>query len=229
MHGGRELLTDADDDFVKDQSALALDLDGDPILIGDAVLRGIFRRDVDVALRRYFDFVTEKRREMERFQEDGVPYEGDAVRSRTSLDDEDGGVRVLLFADYTLDEAIIDDLPYMRLAAFDILRRETDGLVAARTAFSDLPGENKLAEAVRPAKETGCRYVLIQRYGSERLKDKRVGYKISLEEALYDSRGNPLVLQGFTTNTDTMTPILAALYNEVAGRESRRAALTGKK
>ena len=180
---------------------------------------------VDVALRRYFDFVTEKRREMERFQEDGVPYEGDAVRSRMSLDNEDEGVRVLLFADYSLDEAIIDDLPYMRLAAFDILRRETDGLVAARTAFSDLPGENKLAEAIRQAKETGCRYVLIQRYGSERLKDKRVGYKISLEEALYDSRGNPLVLQGFTTNTDTMTPILAALYNEVAGRESRRAAL----
>ena len=74
----------------------------------------------------------------------------------------------------------------------------------------------------------GCRYVLIQKYASERLKNKRVGYKISLEEALYDTKGNPLVLQGFTTNTDTMTPILAALYNEVAGRESREAVL-GKK
>ena len=180
----------------------------------------------DVALRRYYDYVTEKRREEERFQEDGVPYEGDAVRSRASLDEDDGAARVLLFADYTLDDAIIDDLPYMRLASFDVLRRETDNLVAARTAFSALPGENKLAEALRQAKETGCRYVLIQKYASERLKEKRFGYKISLEEAIYDTRGNPLVLQSFTTNTDTMTPILAALYNEVAGRESRRAVWT---
>ena len=183
---------------------------------------------VDVALRRYFDFVTEKRREAERFQEDGVPYEGDAVRSRASLDEDGGAARVLLFADYTLDDAIIDDLPYMRLAVFDILRRETDSLTAARTSFSALPGENKVAEAIRQAKDMGCRYVLIQKYASERLKDKRVGYKISLEEALYDTKGNPLVMQGFTTNTDTMTPILAALYNEVAGRESREAVL-GKK
>ena len=149
-----------------------------------------------------------------------------AVRSRTSLDEDDGAARVLLFADYTLDDAIIDDLPYMRLASFDVLRRETDNLVAARTAFSALPGENKLAEALRQAKETGCRYVLIQKYASERLKEKRFGYKISLEEAIYDTRGNPLVLQSFTTNTDTMTPILAALYNEVAGRESRWAVWT---
>ncbi len=178
----------------------------------------------DVALRRYYDFMTKKQREIERFLDDGVPYEGDAVRSSASVTAEDGA-RVLLFADYTLDDAIIDDLPYMRLAAFDILQRETDGLTAARTAFSDLPGENKLGEAVRQAKEQGCRYVLIQKYASQRLKHKRSGYKISLEEALYDAQGNPLVVQGFTTNTDKMTPILAALYNEVAGRESRRAVL----
>ena len=59
------------------------------------------------------------------------------------------------------------------------------------------------------------------------MKNKRFGYKISLEEALYDARGNPLVLQSFTTNTDTMTPILAALYNEAAGRERRQAFLQG--
>ena len=56
----------------------------------------------------------------------------------------------------------------------------------------------------------------------------RSSTQISQEEALYDTKGNPLVMQGFTTNTDTMTPILAALYNEVAGRESREAVL-GKK
>ena len=161
----------------------------------------------------------------ERFQEDGVPYEGDAMRSRASFEEEGRAARVLLFADYALDDAIIDDLPYMRLAAFDILRRETDSLTAARTLFSALPGENKVAEAIRQAKDMGCRYVLIQKYASERLKNKRVGYKILLEESLYDTKGNPLVLQSFTTNTDTMTPILAALYNEVAGRESRQAAM----
>ena len=135
----------------------------------------------------------------------------------------------LLFADYTLDDAIIDDLPYMRLAAFDILSKETDGLAASRTAFSSLPGDNKVAEAIRQARDMGCRYVLIQKYASERLKNKRFGYKISLEESLYDRRGNPLVIQVFTTNTDTMTPILAALYNEVAGRESRQAVLKSEK
>ncbi len=176
----------------------------------------------DVALRRYYDFVTKKRREMERFQEDGVPYEGDAMRSRTSLDEENG---TLLFADYALDDAIIDDLPYMRLSAFDILQREIPGLVSARTSFSSLPGENKVAEAIRQAKELGCRYVLIQKYTSERIRDKRTGYKISLEEGLYDVKGNPLSLQSFTTNTDTMTPILAALYNEVAGKEKRQEVL----
>ena len=181
----------------------------------------------DVALRRYFDFVTEKRREEERFQEDGVPYEGDAVRARDYFDDKNETPSVMLFADYALDDAIIDDVPYMRLAAFDILRRETGGLVASRTSFSSLPGENKVAEAVRQARDMGCRYVLIQKYNSERMKNKRFGYKISLEEALYDARGNPLVLQSFTTNTDTMTPILAALYNEAAGRERRQAFLQG--
>ncbi len=190
-----------------------------------------FQHDItgyaDVALRRYFDFVTEKRREAERFQEDGVPYEGDAVRARDNLGDENKTPNVLLFADYALDDAIIDDVPYMRLAAFDILRREMGGLVVARTSFSALPGENKVAEAVRQARDMGCRYLLIQKYASERLKNKRFGYKISLEEALYDARGNPLVLQSFTTNTDTMTPILAALYNEAAGRERRQAVLQG--
>ena len=179
----------------------------------------------DVALRRYFDFVTEKRREVERFQEDGVPYEGDAVRARDYYDGENKTPSVLLFADYALDDAIIDDVPYMRLAAFDILRREMGGLVASRTSFSSLPGENKVAEAVRQARDMGCRYVLIQKYSSERMKNKRFGYKISLEEALYDARGNPLVLQSFTTNTDAMTPILAALYNEAAGRERRQTVL----
>lgn len=179
----------------------------------------------DVALRRYYDFVTEKRREIERFQEDGVPYEGDAMRSRTPLDEVSGTSRVLLFADYALEDAIIDDLPYMRLSAFDILQREIPGLVSARTSFSSLPVENKIAEAIRQAKELGCRYVLIQKYTSERIKNKRTGYKISLEEGLYDVKGNPLSLQGFTTNTDTMTPILAALYNEVAGKEKRQEVL----
>ena len=180
---------------------------------------------VDVALRRYYDDRTEKRRQAERFAEDGVPYEGDAMRSRADWEEEDRKPRVLLFADYALDDAIIDDMPYMRIAAFDILGHEMGGLVAARTAFSALPGENKVAEAIRQAKDMGCRYALIQQYKSERLKHKRFGYKISLEEALYDVKGNPLVLQSFTTNTDTMTPILAALYNEVAGREGRRSAL----
>ncbi len=179
----------------------------------------------DVALRRYYDFVTEKRREAERFQEDGVPYEGDAMRSRTSFEEGREKPSVLLFADYELDDAIADDLPYMRLAVFDILNREVDGMAASRTAFSAMPGENKVAEAIRQAKEIGCRYVLIQQYKSERIKNKRTGYKVSLEETLYDTTGNPLVVQGFTTNTDTMTPILAAMYNEVAGRESRRGVL----
>ena len=179
----------------------------------------------DVALRRYYDFVTEKRREAERFQEDGVPYEGDAMRSRTSFEEGREKPSVLLFADYELDDAIADDLPYMRLAVFDILNREVDGMAASRTAFSAMPGENKVAEAIRQAKEIGCRYVLIQQYKSERIKNKRTGYKVSLEETLYDTTGNPLVVQGFTTNTDTMTPILAAIYNEVAGRESRRGVL----
>ena len=178
----------------------------------------------DVALRRYYDFVTEKRREAERFQEDSVPYEGDAMRSRSSFE-EDEKPSVLLFADYELDDAIAEDLPYLRLAAFDILNREMDGLTVSRTSFSALQGENKVAEAIQQAKDIGCRYVLIQRYKSERIKNKCTGYKIILEEAFYDTRGNPLVIQGFTTNTDTMTPILAAMYDEVAGRESRRGVL----
>ena len=180
---------------------------------------------VDVALRRFLDFVTEKRREAERFQEDGVPYEGDAMRSRRPFSEENETPRVLLFTDYTLDDAIIDDLPYMRLSAYDILKREIRGLVSARTSFSSLPGDNKVAEAIRQAKELGCRYVLIQKYTSERIRDKRTGYKISLEEGLYDVKGNPLSIQGFTTNTDTMTPIIAALYNEVAGKEKRQEVL----
>ena len=180
---------------------------------------------VDVALRKFFDDVTLKRREAERWQEDGVPYEGDAVRARMTSERQDETPQVMLFADYTLDDAIADDLPYMRLAAFDLLKREIPGLVSARAAFSTLSGEDKIAECIRQAKGAGCRYALIQRYASQRIKDKREGYKISLEEALYDVTGNPLVIQGFTTNTDTMTPILAALYNEVAGRESRQAAL----
>ena len=179
----------------------------------------------DAALRRYYDFVTEKRREIERFQDDGVPYGGDAMRARMAQERNDGKTRVMLFSDYALNDAIADDLPYMRLAAFDILQREISGLIPARGAFSSIVGENKIKECVRQSKEAGCQYVLIQRYESTRLRDKREGYKIALEEALYDIKGNPLVIQGFTTNPDTMTPILAALYNEVAGREKRKEAL----
>ena len=182
---------------------------------------------VDVALRKYFDDLSMKRREEARMEETGetgglVPR---VARAEAERDGE--SPRVLLIADYALDDPIAGDLPYMQLATIDNLRRETEGLVVGSVTTAGTAGAELIPRALKAAKEAGCRYALLQHYASKRLRDKREGYTISLEEALYDEYGNPLVLQSFTTNTDAMTPILAALYNEAAGNDARRAAMAG--
>ena len=49
-----------------------------------------------------------------------------------------------------------------------------------------------------------------------------------MEEALYDTDGNMLTMQMNSTDTSSMTPIEAMLYNQLRGQENREAALTGK-
>ena len=177
----------------------------------------------DMALRKYYDDKETKRREALRLLGE------EAYAVKTSENGAPARGKVLFFADYSLDEAISDDLPYLKLATLDILLRETDGLVVAEETLPWDDEAEKVKKGIRLARSKGCRYVLFQRYASQRIKKQRDGYTVSLDESLYDDRENPLVIQNFTTNTNTMTPILAAMYDEIAGRERRIEVLSGGK
>ena len=164
---------------------------------------------LDAALRNYYDtrFRLGKQREDARLLR-GVPACPAAVY-----------VAPLQFS---LPEELEKDAPYMRAALEDMLAARLQ-----KTVFAP-PAVTSLTAACRAAKKQGCSYVLQATCSGAKFRQQRENYRLTMEEALYDTDGNMLTMQMNSTDTSSMTPIEAMLYNQLRGQENREAALTGK-
>lgn len=129
--------------------------------------------------------------------------------------------RVFFVAGAGLDEAVAGDAPYLCRAAAQLLYRQIPGLVVGTEVPDTFYG---IANA---AKAKGCKYAIVQHYETERKRTSRGYYdfNVTLTETVLDTKGNVLSVQAMTTSTDRMPVVLAGIYNSVAGREMRDAAL----
>ena len=132
--------------------------------------------------------------------------------------DDGAWPEVYLAAEFSLPEDFAADLPLWKRATASLTARQLPGIVV---------GEAKtLKEAQEAARAMGCAYVLWQSYEMTRERAKQEAYPVTLQEGLFDSTGLLLSGQGFTTNTASMTPLLAALYDAAAGRAGIEAAFS---
>lgn len=129
----------------------------------------------------------------------------------------EGTADIYMAMSLKLPELFAADAPLWRHVAARLVQRHLPGVYVG--------GAATLAEAKRQAAALGCSYVLWQEYEMQREKERREAYQVTLQESLFDGAGNMLMGQSFTTNTGAMTPLLAALYNVSAGRDSRIEAL----
>ena len=120
---------------------------------------------------------------------------------------------VYLVQSVSLPELIAEDEPYLRQATADLISRQFSRVVTGE------PGS--LREICARAQKAGCRYIIAQEYTAERRRDKDYEFSLLLTETVYGSDGSVLAVQSFTTGTNQMPPIGAALYNEVQGKELR--------
>ena len=115
---------------------------------------------------------------------------------------------------FSLPEKLQDDQKYMELAQKDVLQD-------CVTDISYAEGDISLAAACREAKKQGCQYILQETVRAQRSKNELDNYQIELAEIIYDTEGNVLSLQTNVTNTGTLTPLEAVVYNQMMAQEKR--------
>ena len=136
---------------------------------------------------------------------------------------------VYLVTTIDFDEKIAGDAPYLTLAQTALMRRQLPPIVlgtmpSAGKNVDDVDADI-LSTICANARREGCDYAIIQYYEGRLMRDKKDTYKISLSELVMRSDGTPLTINLYTTSTEKMTPIIAALYDEVCARESRETAM----
>ncbi|MCH4179511.1 MAG: lipase family protein [Megasphaera sp.] len=156
----------------------------------------------DSALRNYYD--TKEAYEAELGQ--SLIQRTDAVRT----------VNLFVVApEFDLDEELAADEKYMESASNDYLRDYWHGLVFSKD------DTRSLAQVCEEARKNGCQYILMRRFGGEKIKDAHHMFRMNLQEEIYDTSGSLISAQQYTTNTDTMTPIEATLYLTGLGQKKR--------
>ena len=115
-----------------------------------------------------------------------------------------------------LNSAIESDRIYMERAVKDYLQTTENG----RVVFAENP-EESLRVHLDAAAKAGCKYIIVQEFTGNVMKDKRDSYTIELQETIFDEVGN--LIGGFaaTTGTKRMTPIEGVLYDIVYARKDR--------
>ena len=119
---------------------------------------------------------------------------------------------------FDLPEALAQDAPYIERAVHDAL-----DVRYAPTVFSTQGGtQESLFAAARAA---GCKYVLVERFSGNLLRERHGSFRLTLEEEIYTSDGQLLSLESRSTNTGDLPAIEAFLYLMYKGSETRDAAL----
>ena len=162
---------------------------------------------LDSELRNFYDIEGQPEEEL---------TEPDFFESRAEVD-----AKVYVAQSYELDTHLSAVEGYVKEGAKNVLMERI-----SQPVFGEFSGHETLSEMCATAKGLGCDYVLVQDFTGKRIRDERYNFRIVLEEGLYDLEGNLLEAQSNSTTTKHMTPILASLYVQMAGRESREEALT---
>ena len=119
---------------------------------------------------------------------------------------------------FDLPEALAQDVPYIERAVHDAL-----DVRYAPTVFSTQGGtQESLFAAARAA---GCKYVLVEHFSGNLLRERHGSFRLTLEEELYTSDGRLLTLESRSTNTGNLPAIEAFLYLSYKDSETRDAAL----
>lgn len=82
-----------------------------------------------------------------------------------------------------------------------------------------------MRELRRQAADSGCAYILTQRYQAVRIRQEKYNFRLSLEESLYDARGNLLTMQVLSTTARNLTPLEGTAYLQMKAAEQRDAHL----
>ena len=119
---------------------------------------------------------------------------------------------------FDLPEALAQDMPYIERAVHDAL-----DVGYAPTVFSTQGGtQESLFAAARAA---GCKYVLVEHFSGNLLRERHGSFRLTLEEEIYTSDGRLLSMESRSTNTGDLPAIEAFLYLMYKGSETRDAAL----
>lgn len=129
-----------------------------------------------------------------------------------------------------LDDAMAADEPYMKRLLHDTLAsacgnvswapewQQEQGQMAATSA-------DHLPQVLSAARQQGCHYILRQHFTGKRMKNEADNYRLTLEEAVYDDRGQVVSLQLRSTTARELTPLEAAGYLNVTAGAQRIADL----
>lgn len=124
------------------------------------------------------------------------------------------------YMDIQMDKEIAGDESYMREAVKDIICGRI-----SQPVFGEEPEKAGLSALCEKGKSLGCDYVLVEDFRGTRIKQERDNFQIMMEEMLYDVDGHLMEMQSNSTTTKKMTPLEAAIYVQMAGRESREEAM----
>ncbi len=128
-----------------------------------------------------------------------------------------------------LDDAMAADAPYMKRLLHDTLASAYDNVSWApewqqEQKVAAVPTDN-LPQLLSAARQQGCHYVLMQHFTGKRMKNEADNYRLTLEEAVYDDRGQVVSLQLRSTTARELTPLEAAGYLNVTAGAQRIADL----
>ena len=119
---------------------------------------------------------------------------------------------------FDLPEALAQDVPYIERAVHDAL-----DVGYAPTVFSTQGGTQESRFAA--ARAAGCKYVLVEHFSGNLLRERHGSFRLTLEEEIYTSDGRLLSMESRSTNTGDLPAIEAFLYLMYKGSETRDAAL----
>ena len=213
--------------YEKRMQLTRITMEGDPV-------QGVLQTLSGGAFVQYGNRVSWKQnRNTERFAHEMVVYLDQAIRSDQEARPE-SGAKPLLFgsrpaeldggilaapARFDLDAHIREDRPYMERAVRDMLKNSYQPIVFAAADAGNM------RELRRQAADSGCAYILMQRYQAVRIRQEKYNFRLSLEESLYDARGNLLTMQVLSTTARNLTPLEGTAYLQMKAAEQRDAHL----
>ena len=134
-----------------------------------------------------------------------------------------GGVYVAPFG-FELYPKMEADKKYMAKALADVL---SHSLPSAKFAPFDYAAKGKdesaasFSKLLADAKKAKAKYLLTENFYGEILRNEKEVCRMTLEETIYDTTGSLVSLQTYSTLTDKMTPLEAAIYLQEKCRENQ--------